>query len=287
MIGNFLYIVFSGVAYGVLLFLMSAGLAVTQGLMRFANLAHAAFAMLGGYIAVTLMNTYGWNFLLTLPAAALGTALFAAVLERVLFRRFYNVSQLYQIMLTVGIVSMSAAAATFIWGPVNQPVNVPAYLSGGIAVGGFEIDKYRLFLILAGGLVVWGLIYGIDRTSFGAKVRAAVDNRRVTMSCGINVDRLFMSAFFIGSALAGLGGALAINIVGLSPNFVLDFLALVLIVVTLGGQGSMKGTLGAALLLGIVDVAGKYYVPQTGPFIIYALTVAVLFWKPNGLFVPA
>jgi branched-chain amino acid transport system permease protein len=287
MIGHFLYILYAGVAYGVLLFLMSAGLAVTQGLMRFANLAHAAFAMLGGYIAVTLMNAYGWPFLLTLPVAALGTALFAGVFERVLFRRFYNVSQLYQIMLTVGIVSMSAAAATFIWGPVNQPVNLPSYLSGSIAVGGFEIDRYRLFLILAGGLVVWGLIYGIDRTSFGAKVRAAVDNRRVTMSCGINVDRLFMSAFFIGSALAGLGGALAINIVGLSPSFVLEFLALVLIVVTLGGQGSMKGTLGAALLLGIVDVAGKYYVPQTGPFLIYALTVVVLFWKPNGRFVPA
>jgi branched-chain amino acid transport system permease protein len=144
-----------------------------------------------------------------------------------------------------------------------------------------------LFLILAGGLVVWGLIYGIDRTSFGAKIRAAVDNRRVTMSCGIDVDRLFMSAFFIGSALAGLGGALAINLVGLSPTFAVDFLSLVLIVVTLGGQGSMKATLGAALLLGIVDVAGKYYVPQTGPFIIYALTVIVLFWKPNGLFVRA
>jgi branched-chain amino acid transport system permease protein len=287
MIGSFLYIIFSGVAYGVLLFLMSAGLAVTQGLMRFANLAHAAFAMLGGYIAVTLMNAYGWPFLLTLPVAAFGTAIFAGVLERVLFRRFYNVSQLYQIMLTVGIVSMSAAAVTYIWGSVNQPVTMPAYLSGTSSVGGFEIDHYRLFLIVAGGLVVWGLIWAIDRTSFGAKVRAAVDNRRVTMSCGINVDRLFMSAFFIGSALAGLGGALAINLVGLSPTFAVDFLALVLIVVTLGGQGSMKGTLGAALLLGVVDVAGKYYVPQTGPFLIYALTVLVLFWKPNGLFVPA
>ena len=287
MIGNFLFILFSGVAYGVLLFLMSAGLAVTQGLMRFANLAHAAFAMLGGYIAVTLMNAYGWPFLLTLPVAALGTALFAAVLERLLFRRFYNVSQLYQIMLTVGLVSMSVAAVTYIWGSVNQPVNIPAYLSGSIALGAFEIDKYRLFLIVAGGLVVGALIYGIDRTSFGAKVRAAVDNRRVTMSCGINVDRLFMAAFFIGSALAGLGGALAINLVGLSPTFAVEFLAYVLIVVTLGGHGSMKGTLAAALLLGIVDVAGKYYFPQTGPFIIYALTVIVLFWRPNGIFAPA
>jgi branched-chain amino acid transport system permease protein len=287
MTGTFLYIVFSGVAYGVLLFLMSAGLAITQGLMRFANLAHAAFAMLGGYIAVTLMNGYGWPFLLTLPVAALGTAVFAAVLERVLFRRFYAVSQLYQIMLTVGIVSMAAAAVTFIWGPVNQPVTMPSYLSGNITLGGVQLDVYRLFLLVAGGLVVWGLIFVIDRTSFGAKVRAAVDNRRVTMSCGINVDRLFMSAFFIGSALAGLGGALAINLVGLSPTFAVDFLALVLIVVTLGGAGSMRGTLGAALVLGIVDVAGKYYLPQTGPFIIYALVVVVLFWKPNGLFVPA
>jgi branched-chain amino acid transport system permease protein len=287
MIGSFLYIIFSGIAYGVLLFLMSAGLAITQGLMRFANLAHAAFAMLGGYLAVTLMNNEGWPFLLTLPVAAFGTAIFAAVLERVLFRRFYNVSQLYQIMLTVGIVSMSAAAVTFIWGPTTQPVTMPAYLSGSSNVGGFSVDHYRLFLIVAGGLVVWGLIWAIDRTSFGAKIRAAVDNRRVAMSCGINVDRLFMSSFFIGSALAGLGGALAINLVGLSPTFAVDFLALVLIVVTLGGQGSMKGTLGAALLLGVLDVAGKYYIPQTGPFIIYAVTVVVLFWKPNGLFVPA
>ena len=286
-IGNLLYIVFSGVAYGVLLFLMSAGLAVTQGLMRFANLAHAAFAMLGGYVAVTLMNSYGWPFLVTLPVAALVTAVFAGVLERVLFRRFYNVSQLYQIMLTVGIVSMSVASVTFIWGSVNQPVRMPPYLSGSIQVGNFDIDVYRLFLIVAGGLVVWALIWGIDSTSFGAKVRAAVDNRRVTASCGINVDRLFMLAFFIGSALAGLGGALSVNLVGLSPTFATDFLVYVLIVVTLGGHGSMKGALGAALLLGIVDVAGKYYIPQTGPFIIYALTIVVLFWRPHGLFAKA
>ena len=287
MTGSLFFILFSGIAYGVLLFLMSAGLAVTQGLMRFANLAHAAFAMLGGYIAVTLMNTYNWPFLLTLPVAALGTALFAGVLERGLFRRFYNTSQLYQIMLTVGIVSMSVAAVTYIWGSVNQPVRMPAFLSGTIPIGGFDIDSYRLFLIVAGGLVVWALIWGIDSTSFGAKVRAAVDNRRVTASCGINVDQLFMVAFFIGSALAGLGGALSINLLGLSPNFAVDNLANVLIVVTLGGQGSMKGALVASLLLGITDIFMKYYFPQTGPFVIYTLTVIVLFWRPQGLFARA
>src|SRR6202451_2755678 len=153
-----LYIRFPGIASGVLLFLMSAGLAVTQGLMRFANLAHAAFAMLGGYIAVTLMNSLGWPFLLTLPVAAIGTAIFAAILERALFRRFYNVSQLYQIMLTVGIVSMSVAAVTYIWGSVNQPVRMAPYLSGRIPIGEFDIDVYRLFLIVPGGLVVGGLI---------------------------------------------------------------------------------------------------------------------------------
>jgi branched-chain amino acid transport system permease protein len=283
MLANFLNIAFSGLAYGVLLFLMAAGLSVTMGLMRFANLAHAAFAMLGGYIAVTLMNGYGWPFLLTLPVAAIGTAMFAAIIERVVFRRLYRSAQLDQVMLTVGLLFMAVASATFVWGPSQQPVRMPDYLSGQVNLGFLDLNVYRLFLILAGGLVIWGLIWGVDKTSFGAKVRAAVDNRRVTMSCGINVDRLFMIAFFIGSSLAGLGGALSINLLGIDPNFAQNLLAFVLIVVVIGGEGSMRGTLLAALLLGLADVVGKYYVPQAGAFIIYALTVAVLFLRPQGL----
>lgn len=283
MLSSLLYILFSGIAYGVLLFLISAGLSVTMGLMRFANLAHAAFAMLGGYFAVTLMNQYHWPFLLTLPVAAFGAALVAAVLERALFRRFYAGNQLDQIMLTVGIVFMAVAAVTYIWGPNQEPVTMPSYLTGNLHFAGIDLDVYRVFLIVAGGAVVLALIYGIERTNFGAQIRAAVDNRRVAASCGIDVDRLFMIAFFAGSALAGLGGALSINLLGLSPNFGINFLAFVLIIVVLGGQGSMKGTLLAALLIGIVDVTGKYYLPQTGPFIIYALTVVVLFWRPEGL----
>jgi branched-chain amino acid transport system permease protein len=283
MLANFLNIAFSGLAYGVLLFLMAAGLSVTMGLMRFANLAHAAFAMLGGYIAVTLMNGYGWPFLLTLPVAAIGTAMFAAIIERVVFRRLYRSAQLDQVMLTVGLLFMAVASATFVWGPSQQPVRMPDYLSGQVNLGFLDLNVYRLFLILAGGLVIWGLIWGVDKTSFGAKVRAAVDNRRVTMSCGINVDRLFMIAFFIGSSLAGLGGALSINLLGIDPNFAQNLLAFVLIVVVIGGEGSMRGTLLAALLLGLADVVGKYYVPQAGAFIIYALTVAALFLRPQGL----
>lgn len=284
MLANFLNIVFAGLAYGVLLFLMAAGLSVTMGLMRFANLAHAAFAMLGGYIAVTLMNHYGWPFLLTLPFAAIGTGIFATVFERTIFRRLYRSDQLDQVMLTVGLLFMAVAAATFIWGPSQQPVRMPDYLSGQINIGFLSLNVYRLFLILAGGVVTFGLIWGVDKTNFGAKVRAAVDNRRVTMSCGIDVDKLFMVAFFIGSALAGLGGALTINLLGIDPSFAVNFLAFVLIVVVIGGEGSMRGTLFAALLLGIADVVGKYYVPQAGAFIIYALTVVALFFRPQGLF---
>lgn len=284
MIADFLNIVFAGIAYGVLLFLMAAGLSVTMGLMRFANLAHAAFAMLGGYITVTLMNRFGWPFLLTLPIAAIATGIFATLFERTIFRRLYRADQLDQVMLTVGLLFMAVAAATFVWGPSQQPVHMPDYLSGQVALGAISLNVYRLFLIVAGGLVIWGLIWVIDKTSFGAKVRAAVDNRRVTMSCGIDVDKLFMVAFFIGSALAGLGGALSINLLGIDPSFAVNFLAFVLIVVVIGGEGSMRGTLFAALLLGIADVVGKYYVPQAGAFIIYALTVIALFVRPQGLF---
>lgn len=284
MIANFLNIVFAGLAYGVLLFLMAAGLSVTMGLMRFANLAHAVFAMLGGYIAVSLMNQAGWPFFATLPIAFVGTGLFATAFERTIFRRLYRADQLDQVMLTVGLLFMGVAAATYVWGPSQHPVHMPDYLSGQLTLGFLSLNVYRLFLIFAGGLVIAGLIWGVDNTSFGAKVRAAVDNRRVTMSCGIDVDQLFMVAFFIGSGLAGLGGALSVNLLGIDPNFAVSFLAFVLIVVVIGGEGSMRGTLFAALLLGTADVVGKYYVPQAGAFIIYTLTVVALFFRPHGLF---
>jgi len=285
-IANFLNIAFSGIAYGVLLFLMAAGLSVTQGLMNFLNLTHAVFAMAGGYFAVTLMNDLGWPFFATLPVATLGAALLGMLFERTLFRRFYGADRhLDQIMLTIGLTFMAVAATTYIWGPNPLPVRLPSYLTGLVHIGFLDLDEYRLFLIAVGIVLITLLILGFERTSFGAKIRAAVDNRRVTASCGINVDRLFMFAFLIGSGLAGLGGALSVNLLSVDPNFAVAFLAYMLIVVVLGGQnGSIKGALGAALLLGVADVVGKYYVPQTGAFIIYTVTVLVLFWRPNGIF---
>lgn len=275
---------FNGVAYGMLLFLMAGGLSVTMGLMGFANLAHIAFAMLGGYIAVLLMNDAGWPFLATLPAAALGTAAVAALFERLIFRRLYRQSQLDQVLLTIGLVLMSVAAATYLWGPQQQPVRMPAYLTGQFKIGPLDFAVYRVFLIGVGALLTIGLVLGIDYTLFGARIRAAVDNRRMTSSCGINVDRLFTVAFAIGSALAGIGGALSVNLLGLDPSFPTKYLVYVLIVVVVSGMGSLKGTLLAAVALGACDVLGKYYVPQTGAFIIYALAVGILLVRPQGLF---
>jgi branched-chain amino acid transport system permease protein len=283
-IGPLVNILINGLAYGVLLFLMAGGLSVTMGLMGFANLAHGSLAMLGGYIVVSLMRDYGWPFLLTLPAAAVGTAIAGWIVERTIFKRFYGGKELDQVLLTIGIVSMTVAIATYVWGSTPQPVRVPAFLDGRVNFGLVDVGTYRLFLIVLGGLLTAGLVLGIERTNFGAKIRAAVDNRRMTVSCGINVDRLFTLAFAIGSALAGLGGGLAVYLVGLDPSFPIKYLVYLLIVVVVGGLGSIQGTLLAAVALGICDVAGKYYVPEAGAFVLYAVTVLILLWRPQGIF---
>jgi branched-chain amino acid transport system permease protein len=283
-IGPLVNILINGLAYGVLLFLMAGGLSVTMGLMGFANLAHGSLAMLGGYIVVGLMRDYHWPFLLTLPAAAIGAAIAGWIVERTIFKRFYGGKELDQVLLTIGIVSMTVAIATYVWGSTPQPVRVPEFLDGRVHVGIVDVGTYRLFLILLGGLLTLGLVLGIERTTFGAKIRAAVDNRRMTVSCGINVDRLFTLAFAIGSALAGLGGGLAVYLVGLDPSFPVKYLVYLLIVVVVGGLGSIQGTLLAAIALGICDVAGKYYVPEAGAFVLYAVTVLLLLWRPQGIF---
>jgi branched-chain amino acid transport system permease protein len=283
-VGPLINILINGLAYGVLLFLMAGGLSVTMGLMGFANLAHGSLAMLGGYIVVGLTRDYHWPFLLTLPAAAVGSAIAGWIVERTIFKRFYGGKELDQVLLTIGIVSMTVAIATYIWGSTPQPVRVPDFLDGRINVGVIDVGTYRLFLILLGGLLTLGLVLGIERTNFGAKIRAAVDNRRMTISCGVNVDRLFTLAFAIGSALAGLGGGLSVYLVGLDPSFPVKYLVYLLIVVVVGGLGSIPGTLLAAVALGICDVAGKYYVPEVGAFVLYAVTVLILLWRPQGIF---
>jgi len=252
--------------------------------MNFVNLAHCAFAMLGGYITVTLMNDWHWPFLGTLPPAFLVTALVSVVFERVLYRRLYRASDLDQVLLTIGLAFVSVAVAAYFYGTIQQPVRMPDYLRGSVTVLGLTFGAYRLFLIsVALGITVL-LIGALEYTRFGAQVRAAVDNQRMANGLGINVDGAFAFTFALGSGLAGIGGALAIEIVGLDPSFAFTYLIYVLIVVSVGGLGSIAGSFVAAILIGISDVAGKYYVPELGAFLIYLVMVALLMWRPSGLF---
>jgi branched-chain amino acid transport system permease protein len=277
-------VLFDGIAYGMLLFLLSVGLSVTLGLMNFVNLAHCAFAMLGGYVTVMLMQDLHWPFLATLPVAFLAAALVSVAFERTLYRRLYRASDLDQVLLTVGLAFISVAVAAWFFGTTQQPITVPAYLSGAFEFHGLNIASYRLFLIGFGIAVAVLLVVGLEYTRFGAQVRAAVDNQRMARGLGLNVDAAFSVTFALGSGLAGLGGALAINILGLDPNFAFTYLVYVLIVVSVGGLGSIVGSLSAAILIGISDIAGKYYVPQLGAFLIYLVMLIILMWRPAGLF---
>ncbi|HMK70294.1 MAG TPA: branched-chain amino acid ABC transporter permease [Xanthobacteraceae bacterium] len=276
-------VLFDGIAYGMLLFLLSVGLSVTLGLMNFVNLAHCAFAMVGGYAAVLLMRDFGWPFFGTLPIAFCAAAAVSIVFERVLYRPLYRRSDLDQVLLTVGIAFVSVAAAAYFFGTQLQPIELPNYMHGSYHVMGLDIAVYRLFLVAVGAVITILLVGAIELTRFGAQVRAAVDNQRMASGLGINVERTFAITFALGSGLAGLGGALAIEIVGLDPNFAFTYLIYVLIVVAVGGLGSIAGSLAAAVLIGVSDIAGKYYMPELGAFLIYLVMLSVLMWRPAGL----
>src|ERR1044071_5460152 len=277
-------VLFDGLAYGMLLFVLSVGLSVTLGLMNFVNLAHCAFAMLGGYVTATLVNEFHWPLLATLPAAFIAAAVVSVALERTLYRRLYRSSDLDQVLLPIGLAFISVAVAAYIFGTLQQPIETPEALRGAVDVLGLGLGTYRLFLIGVALIVTMLLVGGLEYTRFGAQVRAAVDNQRMARGLGIDVDRTFAATFALGSGLAGLGGALAIAIVGLDPNFAFTYLVYVLIIVSVGGLGSIAGSFTAAILIGVSDVAGKYYAPELGAFLIYLVMVVALMWRPAGLF---
>jgi branched-chain amino acid transport system permease protein len=284
MLSSLAAVLFDGFAYGMLLFLLSVGLSVTLGMMNFVNLAHCSFAMVGGYAAVSLMGKFGWPFFATLPMAFAAAAVVSIVLERTLYRRLYRASDLDQCLLTIGIVFISVAAYAWFYTTEQQSVRVPEYLQGSVQAAGMSFAAYRIFLIVVGLVITGLLVFLLEKTRFGAQVRAAVDNQRMARGLGIDVERAFMITFALGGGLAGLGGALSIQIVGLDPSFALSYLVYVLIVVAVGGLGSIGGSFAAATVLGISDMAGKYYFPWLGAFLIYLVMVALLMWRPAGLF---
>jgi len=279
-----LTILFDGIAYGMLLFVLACGLAVTLGLMNFVNLAHGAFAMAGGYVTVVLVNRLGVPFFAALVLAFLATLVLGAVMERTLYVHVYAKSHLEQVLFTIGLVFMAVAAVDYVMGSQQQFVGIPAALQGRYDVLGVGIGKYRLLIIVICGALTAALQLILVATRFGTRLRAAVDDPRVARGLGIHVDAVFAVTFAVGSGLAGLGGALGAEILGLDPIFPLKYLIYFLIVVTVGGTSSITGPFLASLLLGIADVAGKYYVPKLGAFVIYTIMIVVLLWRPQGLF---
>ncbi|HEY8905442.1 MAG TPA: branched-chain amino acid ABC transporter permease [Rhodoferax sp.] len=284
-----LTILFDGIAYGMLLFILAVGLAVTMGLMNFINLAHGAFAMVGGYITVLLMQNLGVPFLLCLPVAFLGSALLGGLLERTLYRPLYHKPHLDQVLFSIGLTFMAVASADYFIGSSQQIIQLPEWLKGRTELGSgawmLGMGHYRLFIILVCAALTVGLQYVLTKTRFGSQLRASVDDQRVAAGMGINVNMVFLGTFAVGSGLAGLGGALGAEVLGLDPSFPLKYMIYFLIVVAVGGTSSITGPLLAALLLGVADVAGKYYIPTLGGFIVYSLMIAILIWRPQGLFV--
>lgn len=279
-----LTILFDGIAYGMVLFVLSCGLAVTLGLMNFVNLAHGAFAMAGGYVTVLLMERAGVPFLATLPLAFMLPAVVGAVAERTLYRPMYKRPHLDHVLFSIGLVFMAVSAVDYLVGSQQQIIKLPEFLQGRFEIAGVGIGRYRLFIVIVCLVLTAILQLVLARTRFGSRLRAAVDDPRVAAGLGINVNQVFSVTFAVGSGLAGLGGALGAEVLGLDPSFPLKFMIYFLIVVSVGGTTTITGPLLAALLLGIADVFGKYYVPKLGAFVVYTLMVVILFWRPQGLF---
>jgi branched-chain amino acid transport system permease protein len=283
-VANFAGILLGGLSAGTVLFIVSVGLSVTMGLMGFVNLAHGAFAMFGGYVIILSMNRAHFGFAAALALGFVATAAISVVLERTLYRRLYRASELDQVLFTIGLIFIFIAGAIIVVGPESQTLQLPAALRGQINLGFLQYRTYSIFLIVIGFLIGFGISLAFERTRIGAQIRATVDNRRMAESLGINVDRLFTITFAFGSGMAGIGGGLGAEFLGLDPQYALKYLVYFLIAVSVGGLGSVMGVYYASLILGVLDFVLKLYLPKGGTIFIYALTILLLLWRPQGLF---
>jgi branched-chain amino acid transport system permease protein len=283
MIQTFVTQLVNGLVYGMLLFMMSAGLSLIFGLMNVVNIAHGSFFMLGAFFAMTIMKVTGsfWAALALgwIPAVVIGVAM-----ERIFIRKLYSRGHLDQVLLTFGFTFVFADAVRWVWGTEIRDIPVPEILSGVIEAGGVILPKYRLFLIVFGGLVALLLWLFLERSRVGAMVRAGVDDAFTAAGIGINVPVLFAAIFALGVGLAAVGGAAAGPILGVFPGMDIEILIPAFIVVVIGGMGSLRGAFVASIFVGMVDTFGKAYFPDFALFIIYLLMVVVLLTRPNGLF---
>jgi branched-chain amino acid transport system permease protein len=278
----YLTILLDGLAYGMVLFIISVGLTVTMGLMRVINLAHGAFAMIGGYAASVLVAA-GIPFILATLLAVAGVALLGAAAELTIYRPLYRKGELPQSLMTFGFTFVVIATLTTLFGTGIRTLPIPAALEGLTDIGFRMYPIYRLFLILVGFALMAGLWVVVDGSLFGARLRAAVDNPKMTQAVGINVNLLFTITFAGGCALAAFGAIIGAQLLPLDPYYALRYLVLFLVVVGVGGLGNFKGSFVAAIVLGTVDTACKYLLPGAAAYIFYGLVLVLLLWKPHGL----
>lgn len=280
-----LTILLDGVAFGMVLFIISVGLTVTMGLMRVVNLAHGAFAMVGGYVAAELTGA-GFSFVLAVIAGSIAAGVIGGACEMTVIRPLYRKGELAQVLMTIGLVFVAIAALTMVFGTNFRTIQMPPWLEQTVDIGFREYPSYRLFLIATGSVLAFFLWLLIDRSLFGARLRAAVDNPGMARAVGIDVNRLFTVTFIGGSALAGFGGAIGVGLLPLEAFYPLRYLVLFLVVVIVGGEGSFKGSFVAAIVLGLIETAGKFTVPTFSSFILYGAVFLLLLWRPNGLLPP-
>ncbi|MEI7428460.1 MAG: branched-chain amino acid ABC transporter permease [Betaproteobacteria bacterium] len=276
-------VLFYGVAYGMVLYVISVGLSITMGMMGIANLAHGVFAMCGGYVLVTALAKYQIPFPAALALSFILVALLSVVLDRLLYKHIYAAPELEQVLFSIALIFIAIAIARIAYGTLQQPVMLPEYLKDQFTFLGRDFPTYRVFIILFSSVLIAALWFGIENTKWGAMVRATVDNHAMAQSIGINTKLLFSVTFALGGGLAGMGGALGAEIIAIQPTYPFEQLVFFLIVVSVGGLGSLKGPFLAALLIGVLDTACKYWIPEVGAFFIYVATIGILLWRPMGL----
>lgn len=279
-------ILIDGITYGMVLFIIAVGLSVTLGLMRFVNLAHGAFAMTGGYIAAWLVREQGLSFYVGVPLAVLATGLLGALLEVTVLRRLYRRTELQQVLFTIGLTFLFVATANLLAGPEVQLIPLPPALSFAVDLGIRTLPAQRLLVIASGLLVVLAAFWVLNKSRFGVWLRATVDNTAAASALGIPVQLVYVATFAVGAALAGLGGILGAELMPLEPYYPVKYLVLVLVVVAVGGMGSIAGSLAASLTLGIIDTASKYLASDWGSLFFFLAMALLLAWRPHGLLVP-
>ena len=270
-------------SYGMVLFVISIGLSLTMGLMRIINLAHGAYAMIGGYTASYAIHVLGLHYAMALLAGVAVAALVALPMERLLYRRLYDAPELTQVLMTIGIVFVVIGVVNYAFGPSATSIPLPETLQGSIDLGFRSLARQRVLIIGCGFAIALTLWYLIERTAFGIRLRASVDNAAMAASLGVRTSMLYAVSFMLAAGLAAFGGVLGAELLPFQPYYAMRYMVTFLVVVSIGGSGSIAGALAASLLLGAIDTTGRYLAPEYGDFFFYSAIIIIVMVFPNGL----